>query len=434
VFKFLKIFSKKDLKHASAGSVVIKFGSAFFAFLNSVLLARYLSVEGFGYYILAFSTMILLSLPITSGIPKLITRYVSKYEVHSNFGAIKGLLIKANRFAIFCVLIIYIIAVLTYFFWWHRFNSILVETMLYSLLLLPILGLGALRSAALRGLKLVILADLPDTLFRNFMLTLCILVSVLFSFQLTPQLAIIFQIISASLGFLLGYIFLQKKLLGKIKNVPARYDETREWIKQTIPFSINSGVPVVKSRAIIYILAIFGSIEIVAVYEVAIRGAALVSLVLDALNMAIAPFVSSAFEKGELRYIQKIVKKTSRIIFLFSVPVALIFIFGGDPLLQWIFGVEYSNSYIPLVILCVGQLFSALIGSVGLVLNMTGNQIYLSRSNIIALVLTFILIVPAVIYFGVIGAAIVFSCVLIFQNIQLMYFTRKRLNINTTVF
>jgi O-antigen/teichoic acid export membrane protein len=434
VFNFFKqLFSKKDIRYASVGSVGIKFGSAFFAFLNGVLLARYLTVEGFGYYVLSFSTIMILSIPITAGIPSLITRYVSKYEVNSNIAAIKGLLIRTNGYALIAIAGIYALAVLTYFFWWNQYAPVLVETLFYAFLLLPLLGLGALRSAALRGLKLVILAELPDTLLRNGLLTVFIGVCIASDITLTPQLAIIFQVVSAAIGFVVGLYFLQKKLLRHLKSVTAKY-HNKEWFKQTIPFSINSGIQVLKLKLLSYVLVIFGSIEAVAIFDVAMRGAALVSFTLDALNMAIAPFISSAFEHGNKKDLQNIVKKTARIIFATSLPVALLFIIGGEQLIELIFGIEYTLAYIPLAILCVGQLVNAMTGSVGLVLNMTGYQSVFSKFNIILLIINLLCSIPAIIYFDVVGASLVFSGILIIQNILLIYQVRKRLQINTTIF
>lgn len=431
--KIFTIFGKKDINHAKLGSVVIKFLSAFFTFINSVLLARLLSLEGFGYYILAFSTVMLLSVPTTMGIPYLITRFVSKYEVHQNYAAIKGLLIKTNSFVLIATAVLFGITAIVYLTIGDHYESDLVETFIYAILLVPVLGLGALRNAALRGLKLIILADLPDTLLRNFLFTVCILVCIIINFELSPQWAMLFQLGAAVIGFLVGYVFLHRKLLVQLRKIKPIYF-TKDWIQQTIPFSINSGVNVVKSKSIIYLLAIFGRIEAVAIFEVAMRAAALVSFILDALNMAISPFISAAFEKGDIAAIQKIVTKTSRIIFYFSLPVALVFIFGGRSLLDWIFGPQYSQSYIPLVILCIAQLISAIIGSVGLVLNMTGHQRILSMTNIIALLATLIFSIPLIIWCDSIGAAIIYSIVLIGHNFFLLYYVRKLVKVNTTIF
>jgi O-antigen/teichoic acid export membrane protein len=208
----------------------------------------------------------------------------------------------------------------------------------------------------------------------------------------------------------------------------------REWLRQGLPFSINSGAQIGKSRLLTYIIAVCGSIEAVAVFDVAMRGAKLVSFTLDALNRAIAPFVSSAYERGQKENLQRIVKKTSRLVFLSSLPVALVIFIGGPPLLQWIFGDAYEAAYVPLVILCAGALVSALAGSVGLLLNMTGNQAVFTKSNVWALVINALASIPLVYLFEAIGAAIIYSLVLILQNIWLLHFTRKELRIDATAF
>ncbi|MBL4663659.1 MAG: flippase [Flavobacteriaceae bacterium] len=431
--KLFNFLSKRDIKSASAGSLIIKFGSAFFAFLNAVLMARYMSVADLGSYVLVFTTMTILSVPATMGLPTLLTRYISKYEVSGDRGAIKGLLIKSNQFVLVSTLIIYLLAYISYLFWWKKYDPDMVEAILYGFLLLPVLGFSALRASALRGLKLVILAELPDTLLRNLWFTLLIVGAIVFQFELTPKYAIIFQVIAAGFSFLLGFIFLNNKLLKKIKTIPPVF-HNKEWIKQTIPFSINSGIQIVRSKLLSYILVIFGSLEAVAIFDVASRGANLVAFTLNALNSAISPFISSAYEEGNMERLQSIVKKTSRLIFLFSLPVALIFIFGGKTLVSYVFGEEYVQSYVPLVILCLGQLLSSMVGSVGLLLSMTGNQKVFSKSNIQMLVFHVIGSIPMVIYYDVIGAAIIFSTLLILQNLLLLRYVRKKLNINTAIF
>jgi len=392
-----------------------------------------MSVADLGYYVLVFTTMTILAVPATMGLPNLLTRYISKYEVSKDRASIKGLLIKSNRFVLFSTLAIYALAFITYFFWWGNYESAMVETILYGFILLPILGFSALRAASLRGLKLVILAELPDTLLRNLWFTLLIVGAILFKFELTPKYAIIFQVIAASFSFLLGFGFLNNKLLKHIKSIPPVY-HSKEWLKQTIPFSINSGIQIVRSKLLSYVLVIFGSIEAVAIFDVATRGANLVAFTLNALNTAISPFVSSAFEEGNRERLQSIVKKTGRLIFLFSLPVALLFIFGGKTLVVLVFGEAYGASYFPLLILCLGQLMSSMVGSVGLLLSMTGNQKVFSKSNIQMLVLHVIGSIPMVIYFDVVGAALIFSVLLILQNLLLLRYVRKHLKINTAIF
>jgi O-antigen/teichoic acid export membrane protein len=238
--------------------------------------------------------------------------------------------------------------------------------------------------------------------------------------------------IAALIAFLIGAIFLHQKLGIKIKNLKAIYFD-KMWLKQALPFSLNSGVHIIKSKLSTYILAIFGSLESVAIFDVATRGASLVAFTLDALNTAIAPYISSEFEKNNFKALQDIVTKTSRIIFVFSLPVVLVFIFGGDYLINLLFGNEYQNAYLPLIILCMGQLINAATGSVGLVLNMTGRQSYFTKIVVYMTVFNTLLCIPAVIWLDVLGASILTALLTVFQNIILVKFVLKKININTTI-
>lgn len=431
--KLGNIFNSKHIRVAAIGSLGIKFFSAFFIFLTGLILARALGLEGFGIYTIAFATVTLLTVPISLGLPNLITRYISKYEFENNNAAIKGLFYKSNQIAIAATIIIYLLAFLSYYLWWKNLDPMLVETLWYSFFLAPLIALSSLRAAALRGLRFIILGQLPDTLIRNFLLCLVLAIFYFSEIALTPVIAVKIHIIAASISLIIGHLFLRSKLLNSLKDITPVF-HNKEWLKQAIPFSLNGGVQVIKNKLITYILAGFGSIEAVAIFDIAIRGATLVAFTLDALNTAIAPYISNAFEKNDMAALQNIVTKTSRIIFIFAVPVVLIFLFGGESLLIFLFGKEYAASYVPLVILCVGQLVNAAAGSVGLVLNMTGRQLYFTKVTSFVTILNLILSFPLVIYFDVIGAAIIVSGLLVLQNVILVFYVNNKLKVNTTIF
>ncbi|MCH7785013.1 MAG: oligosaccharide flippase family protein [Bacteroidetes bacterium] len=431
--KILKVFNSKQIRTAAIGSLIVKFLSALFALINGVLLANLLTVKDFGIYILALTTITIISIPVSLGLPNLITRYISKYEVNKNIAAIKGILIRSNQLVLLTSLLAFIIAFLLYIIWWKNYPENVVSTFWYAFLLMPLLVFGSLRAAALRGLKFIILGQLPETFLRNIFLTFSLLVAIFYDINMSPHMAMILHGIAAALAFIIGYLFLKRKLLTRLKNITPVF-KNKLWFKETIPFSITSGVQVIKTKLLTFILVIFGSLEAVAIFDIAMRGATLVSFTLDALNTAISPYLSSAFEQNKKETLQRIVTKSARIIFVFSLPVALIFIFFGKSILELLFAKAYVISYIPLVILCIGQLVNSLTGSVGTVLNMTGNQKYFSKIQIQMMILSALLSVPLIIYYSVIGAALTFSFVIISQNIILVILVRKKLKINTTIY
>ena len=140
-----------------------------------------------------------------------------KYEVENNINAIKGLIIKSNQFVLISSLVIFMLAYLSYLIWWKNFDLVLIETLTYSLILLPFLTLGTLRSATLRGLKYVVLGQLSDTLLRNFFLCFGIGICFFLEKKLTPPEAMLINVCSAIATYFISYLILRNKLLINIK-------------------------------------------------------------------------------------------------------------------------------------------------------------------------------------------------------------------------
>lgn len=427
------IFNSKQIRGAAVGSILIKFLSAFFALINGILLAQMLSVEDFGVYILAFTTILVITIPVSLGLPELLTRYVSKYDTENNYEAMKGLLIRSNQIVLVTSSIAILIAFILYVYWWRNYSETIVITFWYSLVLLPVLVFGALRAATLRGLKYVVLGQMPDTFLRNLFLTICLSLFYFLNFEITPQKAMLFHCGAALLAFLIGYLFLEFKILKTLRPKIATY-KTKFWLREATPFAITGGVQILKTRSLTYILAFFGTLEAVAIFDVAMRGASLVSFTVDALNKAISPFISSAFELKQTENLQRIVKKTARLIFILSIPIALIFMIGGGSIVGWLFGEAYVASYIPLVILCVGHVINAITGPIGAVLNMTGNQDVLSNNQLWMMFTSICISIPLIYYFDVMGAAIAVTILISLQNIILYQYIKNHLKINTAIF
>lgn len=430
--KISEVLNSKGLKMGSLGSVAIKFLGTLFTFLISILLARYLGIDNYGVYVLAFSTVMLLSIPLTLGLPLLLTRYIPKYEVENNYGAIKGLLKKTNQMTFLSYAAILIVCVAIYFISPSQYSALFVETFLWGLLLLPIMGFSAIRAASLQGMRYIILGQLPDALLRNLFLFSGILGYYLITGAITAPEAMMIHVVSACISYVIGFYFLKIKLLNRLKDVTPIY-HTKKWLSHSLQFSLNMGINNIKTRIATYMLAYFSGTAAVALFEVAFKGANLVSYALTALNSAIAPHLSKTFEENNPKRLQQIVTKASRVIFICSIPVALIFILGGEYVIETLYGLEYKDSYIPLAILCGAQLINSFAGSVGLLLNMTGHHSYVLRVNLFNTLFNIVIAIPLIMYFDVIGASLAYAALLVVQNTVLVWYAHRKMNINTTV-
>tara|TARA_R110000823_G_scaffold315579_1_gene448267 strand:- start:44500 stop:45798 length:1299 start_codon:yes stop_codon:yes gene_type:complete len=427
-----KIFNSQLIQVSAIGSLGVKFLSILFAFLNGVILARLMNLENYGIYIVAFSTLTIVSTVVSFGLPSLITRLIPQYQIKNEMALIKGLIIRSNRIVLFFCLVVFIVAILIYFSFGRNYSSLWAETFFYALIGLPFIVLASLRAATLRGLRYVLLGQLPDTFLRNFLFFMGILFFLVSKYRLTPPIAMMIFTISTIISFAVGYYFLKHKLLISLRKTEPIYLK-KEWMKETIPYSVMGGIDILKSNILTYVLAIFGSLEAVPIFEIAVRGSALMSFTLEGLNSATAPYISSRFAQNDIKGLQRLVTKTARLVFGIALIVALIFIFEGKSLLEIFYGDKYSIAYIPLLILCCGHLVNAFTGSSGIVLNMTGHQSYMSKTLIMMTIIVLTVSIPMVSNYDVIGASLVLSSIFIIQNLLWVIYIKRKLNINTTI-
>lgn len=143
----------------------------------------------------------------------------------------------------------------------------------------------------------------------------------------------------------------------------------------------------------------------VGIYSAAQRTALLGTFILFSFNAIFAPIISELHHKAELEKLSYLFKMITKWIFTFSLPIFLFLMFFSETILH-IFGREFMKGAPCLRILCIGQLISAGVGSVGIMLTMTGHP-KISLVNTVSVFfmnvfLNFILIPP----YGISGAAI----------------------------
>jgi len=95
---------------------------------------------------------------------------------------------------------------------------------------------------------------------------------------------------------------------------------------------------------------------------------------------------------------------------------------------------EFAEAYVPLVIICIGQLVNASIGSVGSLLNMTGHEKDTTKSIFIGATVNVLLNLALTPVWGPIGAAIATTVTLIVWNMIMWQKVRSRIGIEPSPF
>ena len=206
----------------------------------------------------------------------------------------------------------------------------------------------------------------------------------------------------------------------------------KELIVKSYPMAI-SGMAffLMMSIDIMFLKKYYGN-EQVAYYSTAVKLMTILSMVIVSININASIKIAEFHSAKNWTELKKIVRSTSRLIFLFTFPLTLIVVLFSNSILT-IFGQGYNNASTALIILMLGQLICSLFGSASIYLNMTGRQNTFKIILIIAVIINFIsngFLVPR---YGMVGASISFVISLLFWNICTAIIVYKKDNVNVLI-
>jgi O-antigen/teichoic acid export membrane protein len=394
---------KGSLLQGVLGTGMLKLVHAACALLVAISLARLLGPEGYGTYAYAFSLMALVAVPAQLGLPTLVLRETAKLKVGEEWPLLRGLFRWSNAVGLGLALLLALAAAAVAWGVGHASHPELVRTFWWALLLMPVIALGNLRGAALRGLGHVVLGQLPEFLLRPGFLLLLLLLAGSWM-QLTPQSAMLAHLAAAGLALAIGAWFLLAKLPAGWRGAGARYEPVA-WMRSVVPLSLLAGMQVANAQVGVIALGAFGEAGEVGLYRAAMQAALAVSFALVVANTVIAPHVSHLHARGDQAALQAMLSGASRTVFLASLAAAIVLVACGPLLLALLFGEDFVPARVAFAILCAGYVANTLFGAADLVLNMTGNERVTALGFAVATVANGILCLWLVPRFGMNGAA-----------------------------
>lgn len=419
------------LVQGAAWSFALKIAATGLAFITSIILARTLGAEGYGTYTYALALVGLLGVPATLGLPQLVLRNVAAYQTRSEWGLMRGLLRRANQAVLLTSFGIGVIALLVSLVLRNHFNPTILTAFWIALSTLPLGAVNALRSATLRGLGFVVLGQLPDSLIRPFsFLALVVTTYLLLGTRFNSSWAVGAQVGAAAIALSLGMFMLVRHMPEEMKDTPPEYD-SRAWVRSALPFLFLGGMQLINNQTDIVMLGALQGAEVVGIYRVATRAAQLVVFILVAANTVLQPTVAKLYAVRDMERLQRVATQSARVVLLVSVPIAVVLIVFGRWILL-IFGQEFTSGATALAILSVGQLVNAAMGSVGLILNMTGNERDTVKGVGIAALVNVALNAILIPLWGINGAATATATSLVVWNLILAVQVVRRLGIYPT--
>lgn len=417
-------------------NVSIRIANALLLLCLTIMLARILGPEQLGVYSYTFSIVWLLSIPAQFGLPALAMRETAGGIVQSEFGRISGILIWARVFIICSASAIALLAVLVSAILTDLITPEMRHTFLWGLLLVPLFGFIALDREVLRGLGHVRAAQLANDILRP---TLLIILLLFFSMtSLAPSdstRAMALHVFAAAIALGFGTIILVRARRTLLPGrSPAEY-HTQAWLRAIIPLALTAGLQQLLKQIDIAMLGAIGDdFNEVGLYRIAVQGAVILLFLQSALNMPLAPKFAQLHKANDHFTLQLLAVNSARTVALSSMLGATLFVLFGETLIELFFGVPFVSAKQPLIILAMAQVINGSFGSVGLLLNMSGNE----RKNLvgvsIGLGINIILNGTLIPLYGMHGAAIATAISLITWKAFLWWQVLQELGVNCSVF
>lgn len=421
---------RAQLVKAASGTAALKVTYTVVMLLIGVILARALGPEHYGVFTYALSIVTVLGIPTKAGLQALVLRETAKYHAKKQWSKLKGLLSLSNTFVTGFSLIVAIGAAIYIWTQLGDEESFQHQTMLWALPLLPLVAFGNLRGATLRGFRRIVWGQLPEAVIVPVTLLALLTLALLLQVQLTPVMAMQFQVLASAVAFAIGAMLLWRIMPREVKDSQNSY-ETKVWAVSLGPLTLFAGLKMVDTQLATVALGLLGSARDVGLFRVAVQGGNLVALGLIIVNIVLAPQVAKLHAEGQMERLQRIILRSTRAIMGISIPAFVILCFWGKQIINFVFGQQYEDASLALVIMCAGQIVNASVGSVAIVLNMTGNERRTIGGIVIGLILNLVLSVTLIPKYGNVGAAIAYATSTAVWNIMLARQTYKFTGLKT---
>ena len=428
----LGIEERHYLKHklvvGAVGSFGLKIAGSGLAFGLSVMLARCLGTVGLGIYAYAMTWTNLLSIPATLGIDQLIVRETAIYRARSQWKLMGGLLRWSTSIVLVTSLALTLIAA-GVVWGFHNDSNELVWAVVLAMTTLPLASLRNLRLGAMRGLNRIVLGQMPDTLFAP-LIVIALTGSIYF---LLPDRLNVFwvlgsKIIATAVTFIIGTVWLVRSLPQPVREVKPDYSG-KQWLLSALPFMFLGTAELINSRIDIIMLGTFEGAAAVGIYAAIAGIAQLTAFIHQATLGVLGPTIATLYSEGKVRQLERLIQRSILAVFAISLLLGGTIIALSKYLLL-IFGSEFVIGATAMNILIGGQIFNALTGPVGLVLNMTGHQTKTAIATGLSAFLNIVLNALLIPRYGIIGAAIATTISIITINAIKVMFVQKVLNIS----
>ncbi len=401
----IKDKDNKELVRGGAVALGMRVLAILFNYLFTLLIARGYGAAGTGIYTIYQTVLQFFSTVSKMGFNILLMRSTAEYSAQGKWSHIKDLYYRSLRFTtITSIIFSCVVYFSSRFIAVHVFLKPDIESyiQLAAFSILPLVLLG-IHADCLRGMKKILLYTFLEG--ASVSIIACVMLGSMLFFYSNKEVPLLAYLTGLTISALLSIFWWWSK--SGLINISVT-DTINFFEKFSIAFTLftTAILQIFRTWTDSFLLGRFATEEALGIYKVAFRISTITSISLTAILLTVAPKIAELYAKGDVRKMSLITQNATKLIFWSSVPLLILFVVFPEFFLG-IFGEEFKQGKLVLIILCAGQFINAATGPVSNVLIMTGKQ-KINRNVLLgATVLTVILNILFIPEYGIIAAAII---------------------------
>lgn len=293
--------------------------------------------------------------------------------------------------------------------------------------LIPLVARTRLSQAMLRGAHLSSLAIIPDGLLRP-LISLSIVVFTASIIRTDSILILVAAMFFSSIVSLWIAGIWERSKLGALKL--NRLENFRD-ISSQLSYAMfaSSLFAVLDSQLALIMVGNLSGAAQAGLYSGAERFSLAASLVGQAIYMAIASKIAQSHSVGDAESLHRLLRNTTRYVGVTTMTLcAVVYVFSEQ--LLALYGQDFEGAKATLLVLLIGVTLNAWAGPTGQLLLMTRNERFHLLSLAMSLSVQFVFLIILVPKYGTLGAAASLLASISIWNLIMMFFIKRRLNIN----
>lgn len=398
---------KKNINLAAKGSGIIVGGRLFAygtRFVMALVLARWLGAESYGLYKLAISAAAIVAGVAALGLDSALVRYVAILRRQKDEDGLWGALqLGVVVSAVISILLSVALFALAYYVADVAFGEPdLAPALQFVAIFVPFMTVSSVLAGATRGFKKMEYSVLSTDV--TLLLVRLVLVGVLFFSGLDPLMAVIaFGMGDLCVTFLLLY-FVNREFSLKRPIRSARHDK-REILSFSIPLWISGLLKTFRGNIQTLILGSLSTVSTVGIFAIVSQLNMVGRMSLNSMTISSKPIIAELHSRGEYNQIGGLYRTTSRWALTLNLPILIVMaVFSAEIL--GIFGEEYADGKVAMIILAFAELVNVSTGICGSIVDMTGHtrwKLFNSITQMVVVIGLNLLLIPR---YDLLGVAI----------------------------